>query len=169
MEYIKIGKILNTRGIKGELKIKPFTDFQIDRYKKGKSVFIFFENEYIKVEVKQYKSHKNMDLLVLKNYEDINLVEKFKGSEIYVSSEDETTLYEDEYHLSEIIHLKVFQDNILIGYVNDVKPYPQGDYLEILTVDEVKKLIPFRDESVINVNLETKRIEIVNMEGLLWK
>ena len=65
--------------------------------------------------------------------------------------------------------MKVFQGNILIGYVNDVKPYPQGDYLEILTIDKVKKLIPFRDEFVISVNLETERIEIVNMEGLLWK
>jgi 16S rRNA processing protein RimM len=167
MEYIKIGKILNTRGIKGELKIKPFTDFQLDRYKKGKIVFIFFDNEYVQVEVKQYKSYKNMDLLVFENYEDINLVEKFKGFEIYVLSEDETTLNEGEYHLSEIINMKVFQGNILIGYVNDVKPYPQGDYLEILTIDKVKKLIPFRDEFVISVNLETERIEIVNMEGLL--
>jgi 16S rRNA processing protein RimM len=167
MDYIKIGKILNTRGIKGELKIKSLTDFQADRYQIGKIIYIYFENQYLEFEVKQYKSHNNMDFLVLKNYEDINLVEKYKGSEIYVSSDDETTLFEDEFHLSEIIDLEVYQDDILIGNVFDVKAYPQGDYLEILTLDGQKKQIPFRDEFVISVDLENERIEIINMEGLL--
>ncbi len=169
MEYIKIGKILNTRGIKGELKIRPLTDFQTDRYQVGKTIYIFFNNEYLKFEVKRYKSHNKMDLLILKDNEDINLIEKYKGSEIFVSADSETTLYEDEYHLSEIIGLEVYQNDILIGHISDVKSYPQYDYLEIKTLKEVKKLIPFLDKFVTSVDLETERIDLVDMEGLLWK
>lgn len=167
MEYIKIGKILNTRGIRGELKIKSFTDFQSDRYQKGNTIYIYFEDKYLEFEVKQYRPYRNTDLLVLKGFEDINLVEKYKGSEIFVSADDETTLYEDEYHLSEIINLEVYQNDILIGHIVDVKTYPQCDYLEILTEKDGKKLIPFLDEFVLTVNIEEKRIEIATMEGLL--
>ncbi|MBI9010363.1 MAG: 16S rRNA processing protein RimM [Tenericutes bacterium] len=167
MEYLKIGKILNTRGIRGELKIKPFTDFQTDRYKLGKTIFIFFNNEYLEFVVKQYRPHKNMDLLVLKDNEDINLIEKFKGCEIFVPADEETTLFENEYHLSEIIDLEVFQDDILIGHISDVKSYPQCDYLEIKTLNDVKKLIPFLDEFVLNIDLEEERVDLINMEGLL--
>lgn len=169
MEYIKIGKILNTRGIKGELKIKPLTDFQNDRYKSGNTIYIFHENEYLLFEVKKYRPYKNLDLLTLKNNEDINLVEKYKGSYIFVSSDSETTLLEGEYHLSELIDLEVYQAKRLVGHISDIKTYPQGDYVEILTIDSAKKLVPFRDEFVIDVNLDKAYIEIIEMEGLLWE
>ena len=167
MEYMKIGRILNTRGIKGELKIKSFTDFQDDRYKKGNKIYIYFQDEYLEFEVKKHYKFKSLDLLLLKDYEDINLVEKYKGFDIYVDSNSQTTLFEDEYHLSEILGLKVYQNNKELGKVVDVKTYPQGDYLDILTNLNKHSLIPFRDEFVINVNIEKKFIEIVEMEGLI--
>jgi 16S rRNA processing protein RimM len=166
MEYLKIGKILNTRGIKGELKIKSLTDFQEDRYKQGNKIFIHFENKYLQFEVLKYRSIKNMDILVLKDHEDINLVEKFKGSSIYVLADSDTTLYDDEYHLSEIIGLPVYQAGKLIGEVSDVRDYPQGDYLDILTNEGKHAIVPFRDEFVINVDLEEEYIEVIEMEGL---
>ena len=45
MDYIKIGKIVNTRGIKGELKIHSLTDFQNDRYKKGNTIYIYYQHQ----------------------------------------------------------------------------------------------------------------------------
>ncbi len=167
MNYIKIGKIVNTRGIKGELKIRSLTDFQNDRYKKGNTVYIYYQNEYLPFKVKSYKSQKNMDYLVLLGFEDINKVEKYKGSDIYVSSEDDVSLTEDEYHILEIIGLKVYQDNKIIGEIKDVLSYPQGDYLKISLNDEKTSLIPFRNEFVIEVNINKGFIEIIEMEGLL--
>ncbi|XFA98858.1 ribosome maturation factor RimM [Candidatus Izemoplasma sp. B36] len=167
MEYLKIGKILNTRGIKGELKIKPLTDFQEDRYKQGNKVYILFKNKYLEFEVKKYRNIKNMDILVFKDNEDINLIEKYKGSYIYVLADSYITLYENEYHLSEIIDLDVYQKSNLIGKVYDVKSYPQGDYLDILLNNDKHALIPFRDEFVTDVNLEKAYIEVVEMEGLI--
>ena len=169
MEYLKIGKIINTRGIKGELKIKPLTDFQDDRYKQGNIIFIHYDNQYLEFEVKKYRNIKNMDVIILKDNEDINLVEKYKGSFVYTLNDSDITLYENEYHLSEIIGLNVYQSGKLVGEIYDVKSYPQGDYLDIIFEDEKHALIPFRDEFVIDVNLEEEYIEIIEMEGLIWK
>lgn len=167
MEYFKIGSIVNTKGIKGELKVKSLTDFQEDRYKKGNSVFILYKNQYQEFIIKNYKPYKNLDLITLKNNEDINLVEKYKGCDIFVSIDSDTTLYEDEYHISEIIDLEVYQAGKLVGVITDVFTYPQGDYIEIRTNDKNRKLVPFRDEFVIEENLEEGYIEIIEMEGLL--
>ncbi len=167
MEYLKIGKIVNTRGIKGELKIKSFTDFQNDRYQIGNSIYILFDQTYLEFTISQYKFHNNMDFIVLKHHEDINLVEKYKGCEIFVSSDSEITLLEDEYHLSEIVGLKVFQGGKPVGEVYDVRAFPQGDYIDILLTSKEHAFVPFRDEFVIDVNLEEEFIEIIEMEGLL--
>jgi len=167
MEYLKIGTIVNTRGIKGELKIKSFTDFQSDRYQIGNQIYILYENKYLEFTILTYKSHNNMDLIVLKGYEDINLIERYKGCDIFVSSDSEITLMEDEYHLSEIVGLKVYQNGVIIGEVYDVKAFPQGDYIDLLLETKEHALIPFRDEFIKDVDLENEFIEIVEMEGLL--
>ncbi|MCK5732010.1 MAG: 16S rRNA processing protein RimM [Tenericutes bacterium] len=167
MEYLKIGKILNTRGIKGELKVKPYTDFQEDRYQIGNKIFIQYQNRYLEFEVLKYRSIKNQDILILKDNEDINLVEKYKGSDIFVPSDSDITLYENEYHISEIIGLKVYQGEKLIGSIFDIKDYPQGDYLDILLETKEHAYIPFRDEFVIDVDVDKEYIKIVEMEGLI--
>ena len=169
MEYLKIGKIVNTRGIRGELKIKSFTDFQEDRYKKGNKVYINYNNQYLEFEVLRYRSISKNDVLLLKDNEDINLVEKYKGCEISVIDDSEITLYEDEYHISEIIGLKVIQAKKTIGKINGVVNYPQGDYLDILLESGKHSFVPFRDEFVLEVNTDEDFVEIIDMEGLVWK
>lgn len=167
MEYFKVGYIIGTRGIKGELKIKALTDFQSDRFASGSTVFVFQDGQYKEFKVKHHRQINNQDLLVLKDNEDINMVESLKGCELFVASDSETTLYEDEYHLSEIIGMDVFQNKILIGTVDDVKSYPQGDYLDVVQKSGKHALIPFRNEFILDVDLENNSIEIIDMEGLL--
>ncbi len=167
MEYIKIGRIMNTKGIRGELKIQTQTDFPEDRFGKGNTIYLFFQNKYLPFEVLSFAPYKNQDLLILKDLQDINLVEKYKGCDIYVPSDSETTLYEDEYHVNELLDLDVYQNNTLVGVVANVLNYPAGDYLDVLQESSKHSLIPFRDEFIIEVNLEEGFIEIVEMEGLL--
>jgi len=167
MEYFKVGYIIGTRGIKGELKIKSLTDFHSDRFAIGNKVFIFHDQTYLEYRVKNFRNINNQDLLILVDNEDINIVEKFKGCEIYVTADSDTTLYEDEYHLSEIIGLDVYQSGNLVGKVDDVKAYPQGDYLDIIQESGKHSLIPFHDEFILNVDLDENFVEIIDMEGLL--
>ena len=82
MEYILIGKIINTFGIKGELKVEVHTDFVEERYSAGSSFYIGDDKKEYKSS--GYRIHKGFVLLSLKGYEDINLVENLRNKKIYI-------------------------------------------------------------------------------------
>lgn len=163
---ILIGKIVNTHGIKGELKVLPDTDFQAFRYSNQTKLWIAYQDQMIPVKVKNYRIHKGFDLLVLEGYEDINLVEKYKGCALYSEAQKIPDLRPNEYHINDLIGLKIIQSTIDKGVVQGIRTYPQGDYLEIVLHDQRTVVVPFRSEFV-QVHLEKQEIEIVEMEGLL--
>lgn len=167
MSYIKIGTIVNTRGIKGQLKVKSMTDFQADRYFPGADIFIYYQKAYQPFVIKHYESLKNMDLIVLEGHEDINKVLCYKGCDVYVPEQNEVYLEDNEYHLTELLDCEVYQNQKPVGSVVSVRDFPQGDYLVIKTESGEEKLVPFRDEFILDVDLEKQRIEIIYMEGLL--
>lgn len=167
MDYILIGEVLNTRGIKGELKIRAFTDFPEERFAQGNQVYIFFEKKYVKVKIEKYSKHRNMNLVVLKDLEDINLVEKYKGCEVFADMEQKILLKENEYYANDMKGMEVYQNDVLKGEVFDIRSYPHEDYLDVLGLDNEHHLVPFRDEFVLRIEFEYNRIEVIEMEGLL--
>ena len=169
MEYISIGKITNTHGLKGTLKVKSFTDFKEDRYKKGSLLYIAFKDEYIPVTVSQHRFVKTLDYLTFREYDDINMVEKYKGSFLMFNKEQARDLDNDEFYFEELIGLDVYTDDLLIGNCVDVREYPQGEILVVKRDNKKDALIPFRKEFVKEVNKELKRIYLINWEGLLWE
>jgi len=167
LEYILIGKIANTHGIKGEIKVLSETDFKADRYNKKNKTYIDFNGEKVFVKIDSYRSHKGYDLLTLEGFNDINLVEKFKGSSIYSENHKPKNLNKDEYHETDLIGLEVFQNNLSVGVIESIKTYPQYDYLEIKKESGEKKLVPFIKEFILKVDIENKKVSIIEMEGLL--
>ena len=166
-DFILIGKIVNTHGIKGEIKLFSLTDFKNERYHKQNKTYIDFNGEKVFVKIKSFRPHKGFDLIVFEGLEDINLVEKYKGSLLYTENKKVEILLENEFHLSDLIGLDVYQNSKMVGKVESIRNYPQGDYLEIRTLNSDIKLVPFIKEFVFEVNLKTKSISIVEMEGLL--
>lgn len=167
MRKVAIGTIVNTHGLKGELKILPDTDFQEFRYSNQTKLWVQYQNNMIPLQVLRYRIHKGFDLLTFKGYEDINLVEAWKGSILYAEHTSIPFLKANEFHIEDVINIEIWQGNLLKGTVSGVRSYPQGDYLEVTTLQGGKALIPFRDEFIETMNLETKRIDIIEMEGLL--
>lgn len=163
MEYIKIGKILNTKGLKGEVKVKAFTNLQDQRFQVGNIVYIEVGNQYLPLQIIQHKTIKNLELLAFKDFEDINKIEQYQGFDLFAVADDEVILEDNEYMVEDLIGLNVYQNNILKGEVKDIISYPQGDYLLVVT-DNGESLIPFRDEFVIGVDED--RIDVIDMEGL---
>ena len=165
MEYILIGKVVNTFGIKGELKVYPYTDFIEERFKKGSKVYL--GEEYLPFVVKSYREHKGMLLVLFEANEDINLVEKYKDYEIYKAKEDIEAL-EDGYYFRDLKDLDVYVENENIGKVLQVEEGITANNLRILkNSDQKEYLVPFLPVFVENVDLDQKRIDIVKMEGLL--
>ena len=166
MDYVVIGKILNTFGIKGELKVRSYSDFDSERYSKGSTVYL--GEEYIPMKVKSYREHKGFLLVLFEDHEDINLVEKYKNYLIFKSKDDIKPLKDGEYYFSDLIGLKVYVDEKEIGKVINVEEGIRNNNMRILKYEDNKEyLVPFLDVFVKEVDLKQQLIRIVKMDGLL--
>lgn len=166
MNYYLIGSIVNTHGIKGEVKIKADTDFP--RFEPGNEIYILKNNQYLLFKVATHRVHKGFDLVSFVNYQDINLVEQFKGCKLYIDETKQEPLEEDEYHFHELIGKKVYnQNHEFIGVVSEIRDLPHADILEISREEKKNALVPFNKEFIIDVTDE--EIIINEIEGLLWK
>ncbi len=166
MELIIIGKIVNTHGLNGALKVKSFTDFKEQRYQKGTPLYIAFKQEIIPVTVVSQKVIKTLDLITFKEFDNINQVEKFKGCDLLFNKELAHELEEDDYYYDQIIGMNVYNEDELLGKCIDIKEYPQGEVL-VVKIGSKNKLIPFRKEFVKEVNIKENKIELIMWEGLL--
>lgn len=164
MEFIKIAKIINTHGIKGDLKLNVYTDFIEERFKKGSTIYV--GEKHIEEKVDSYRFHKNALLLKLQGKGDINLVEKYKNMDIYKSSEDIKEL-DEGYYFSDLKDLDVYCENVFVGKVLYMEEGVTCNYLRVKTNDN-EVLIPYIENVFVEkVDLDNKRIDIKKMEGLL--
>ena len=164
MNYYNVGKIVNTHGIKGEVKIESQTDF--DRFTPGNVLYIEKNRELIEVVVQTHRVHKGFDLVSFIGYDDINSVLPFKGLMIKIDEEHQEELPDGEYYFHDLIGLDVYnQFNTFIGKVIDIMDLPQGEILVVGREHKKNGLIPFVDEFIIDVLDD--RIIIQEIEGLL--
>ena len=150
MDYIYIGKIVSTHGIKGELKI--ISDFfEKDKiFKKGFKLYLtpLYHEEVINT----YRVHKNYDMVTFNGYNDINEILKYIGMGVYIKRSD-LDLKEDEYLLSDLIGYAVYDNNKLLGKVSGIN----FNNNVLLKIDDIF-YIPFIDEFIENVDVKTKKI-----------
>lgn len=160
----KIGKITNTHGIKGEVKIFNMSDF--NRFSVGKEIYMMQKQDKICFVIERVRAQKNILIVKFKGIDDINQIELYKGFDLYSDESITNELEEDDYHYSELVDLVVYdQENHHLGKVISIIPVPQGHLLEIETLDGKKSLVPFNQAFVEKV-LED-RIIIKPIEGLL--
>lgn len=164
MEYILIGKIVNTFGIKGELKVEVHTDFVDERYSEGATIYI--GDNYKEYTCKKYRIHKNYVLLTLKGYEDINLIEHLKNKKIYIKESDLKPL-DNAYYFKDLMDCEVYMDSILKGKVTSVEEGRASSYIRVLKEDGKTSLVPVLDVYLDKVDINNKRIDLKHMEGLL--
>jgi len=168
--WFNVGKIVNTHGIRGEVRVISRTDFPEERYKKGNKLYIFLEREAepIEVTVKSHRVHKSFDLLSFEGYDNINDVEPFKGAMLKVPESQLGKLNEGEYYFHEIIGCTVATENgETIGTVREILTPGANDVWVVRRQDGADVLIPYIDDVVIRVDLEQKTIIVRPMEGLL--
>lgn len=114
---LKIGKIVNTHGIKGELRVLSNSDFIDVRFKPNAKIYID-NNEYI---IEDGYLHKNFVIIKLLGFDNINDVVKFKNKDIYGDILHQDVLEEDEYFNQDLEGCSVYnQDNQLRGEVIEV-------------------------------------------------
>jgi len=163
MKYVLIGKIVNTHGLKGEIRI--LTEF---RYKE--KVFVPNMKVYIgssKTEetINTYRHHKIFEMITLKGYNDINEILKYKGDYLFINRDD-LKLGPNEFLDEEIINLSVYADNKLIGIVKKIDKHSKNELL-VVKNHEKDYLIPYNFDIILSINIKEKRIDIQNIKGLI--
>lgn len=161
MEFIKIGKIVNTHGIKGELRLLSKFPYKDKVFIKDMIVYI---NKKDKEIINSYRKHKNFDMITLNGYSNINEVLKYKGKYVFVNSED-IKLDEDKYLDEELIGLNVIYDNIDKGIIDDIERYGKICLFNIKGKDK-NYLIPYNDDLIDRIDIDDNKIYIKNIKGL---
>lgn len=166
MNYIKIGKIINTHGIKGEVSIIPLTN-DINRF--SDLEIIYLGNKKIKVQIKQARPHKNAILLKFQEFDNINQVLSYVGDSIYIDEVEKQILPEDHFYIYDIVGSSVFNTTgEKIGVITEVNQYTSNDVYTIKNQEENKEyFIPAIKEFVVDVNIEEKKIVIEPIEGMI--
>ncbi|MCY7763251.1 ribosome maturation factor RimM [Bacillus spizizenii] len=168
--WFNVGKIVNTHGIKGEVRVISKTDFAEERYKPGNTLYLFMDgrNEPVEVTVNTHRLHKQFHLLQFKERQSLNEVEKLKNAIIKVPEEDLGELNEGEFYFHEIIGCEVFtEDGELIGKVKEILTPGANDVWVIGRKGKKDALIPYIESVVKHIDVSEKKIEIELMEGLI--
>lgn len=164
MEYILVGKIINTFGIKGELKVESHSDFIDERFKYNSVLYI--GEEHIQYKAKSYRFHNGFVLLTLIDNEDINLISKLKNQNIYIK-ESELKPLDSGYYFKDLLGLDVFMNENKVGQIVDVEDGSSSKYIRVLKGDGKTSLIPFVKAFINKVDLQSKKIQINDIKGLL--
>lgn len=161
MDYISVGKIVNTHGIKGELRI--LSDFELKNqvFIIGKNIYI--GDSFIKEEIASYRKHKEFDMITLKNYNNINQVLKYLRKQVYVKRED---LNIDKYLMTDLIGFDVYLKEQKIGKIID---FVYNGSNKLLVVEGLKKFyIPMVEDFVNKVDINNCKVDVTdNVKGLI--
>ncbi|WP_338021130.1 ribosome maturation factor RimM [Bacillus piscicola] len=170
MEWFNVGKIINTHGVRGELKVLPITDFENERFTPGQELYIEQEGqERKKVTVEQARHHKQFILLTAAEINSLDEAEVWKGSMLQVPETALQSLSEGEFYYYEIIGCVVTtEENELLGEVSEILSPGANDVWVVKPFHGKKDiLIPYIEEVVKSVDIENKKIVVRLMEGLL--
>ncbi|WP_431089439.1 ribosome maturation factor RimM [Paenibacillus sp. 8b26] len=169
-QLFNVGKIVNTHGIRGELKILTTTDFPEDRFAKGSELLIILADGKapIPVTIETARFQKNMVVAKFKEYHNINDVEKYKGSLLKVSAERLGELEENEFYFHEVVGLEVVtEDGEKLGVVKEILTPGANDVWVVTMPDGKELLVPYIEGVILDVNVPEKRVTVRLMEGLL--
>ncbi|PAK64412.1 ribosome maturation factor RimM [Staphylococcus caprae] len=164
---VEVGQIVNTHGIKGEVKVKSNSDFTATRFQPGENLIVKHNNNDIQYTIASYRIHKGFHMLKFEGINNINDIEHLKGDYLYQERDHENIeLDEHEYYYSDIIGCTVFDDNNTpIGRVINIFETGANDVWVVKGDKEY--LIPYIEDVVKDIDVEGKSIRITPMEGLL--
>ncbi len=159
MEYVCIGKLVNTHGIKGEVKLLSNFEYKDKAFVVGMNFYIGEDKE--KVTVNSYRHHKVFDMVTFKEYNYINDVLKFKGKLVYVLKPD-LALDNNSILDRDYIGMNAYYEGVLVGKVKDIIDNNGYKLMLIGT-----KFVPFNKEFISSVSVTKKELILKNVEGLL--
>lgn len=164
MNYVYIGSIVNTHGIKGELRI--LSDFDKKELVFKPEIALYIGNEKRKEKIKTYRKHKNFDMVTLEGYENINEVLKYLKKKVYVLRED-LHLKKQDYLLEDLLNCEIIENEERIGKVVDIVYNKANVLLKVECKNKKCFYIPKNDAYIVSVDIEKKQIKTQDIQGLI--
>ena len=165
LTHFKIGQIVNTQGLKGEVRVYPFTD-DIYRFDDLEEFYLGKDLE-TKWEVERVRYKGNMVIMKIKNVDRVEDAEKLRNKFMYVSREDSRELEEGEFFIADMIGIEVFTiDGEKVGELKDVLQYAAND-VYVVKGEEKEYLIPAIMKFVPTIDMNERKMIIDPIKGML--
>ena len=163
---LQVGAILDTHGLRGEVKVFPTTD-DPSRYDDLEEVELLTkEGNYLHLEIERVRYFKNLVIVKFKNYDHINDIEQYKKCNLYVTRENAVELQADEYFVADLIGLMAKTDEgEELGQIKDVLTTGAND-VYVIDTKEGELLVPAIHDCVQEVDLEAGVMTLHLLPGL---
>lgn len=166
-KYFEIGQIVNTFGIKGMVKVNPFTD-DISQFEKMNSILIDKKGTLEEMQIEEVKYSKNQVLLKLKGIETIEEAEKYRNCYLKLPREKAKKLPEGTYFIADLIGVDVYtEEGNLLGKVEDIYNSGASDIYVIKNELGKQILLPATKEVIKQIDLEQEKIIVHLLKGLI--
>ena len=166
-DLILIGKIVRPRGLRGQVKVLPLTDF-LQQFEFLEKVIIYLNDDYSEYFIRSVQITKNIPYLSLSGIEDVDSAEKLRNCDIFMKKEQRIRLPEDSYYFEEIEGFSVITtEGMEIGILHDIEHLPSSD-LMVVEREDKKILIPFVRAIVPVIDKNNRKIVIIH-EPSFWE
>lgn len=164
---LEIGQIVNTFGIKGMVKVKPFTD-DIKRFDELKTVYVEKNSNQIEYEIEEVKYHKDMVLIKFKGIDKVEQAEILRNSYLTISRDSVEKLEEGRYYIVDLLGLDVYTDEeILLGTLDDIFNTGSNDIYVVKDKQGKQILLPAIQDVIKQIDIENKKIIVHLLPGLI--
>lgn len=167
MQSVLIGQIVNIHGIKGEVKVYPYTDDVDSLSKKIKKIYL---DENLTEEYKtSCRIQKGMLLVKLTGIDTVEKAETLRNRYVYISEDVLDKLEEDSYYIKDLIGSEVIdiKNNEILGTLDYIFNTGANDVYEITTQANTKVYLPAIKQVIKKVDIKTRKIYVEIMEGLI--
>ena len=165
-QFLQVGVISSTHGIRGEVKVFPTTD-DAARFKKLKKVFLDTGRDRMELEIQSVRFFKQFVIVKFKGIDNINDIEKYRGKSLTVPRQDAVKLEKDEYYIADLIGMDVFTDEGHFGTLKDVMETGANEVYIVDSDDHGDVLVPAIRECILVVDVEGGKMKIRLLDGLI--
>ena len=166
-EFIKVGIITSTHGLRGEVKVFPTTD-DAKRFLDLEEIILDTGKGKRQLVIERVRFFKNMVILKFKGIDTIDDVQKFRQKELLVTRDQAVPLKEDEYFIADLIGLLALSDEGEdLGTLAGVMQSAANDVYVIRKPGADDLLIPAIRECILDVDIEGGQMRIHVMDGLI--
>ncbi len=165
--YLRVGVITTTHGVRGEVKVFPTTD-DPNRFKDLKKLYLDTGKELLPLEPEGVKFFKQLVILKFKGIDNINDIEKYRGRDLLIDRADAVKLEEGEYFIFDLIDSEVVtEDGKKLGVLAEILTTAANDVYVVKTPEAKEVLIPSIKECILDIDVDNKKITVHLLDGLL--